>query len=425
LPPLLFWLKESIADYRFLLPFYSLLQHNREQLYKSGGLLSVTSRILVVDMLTQKIPVDLITGIVVLHAETVSPTSLEAFIVRIYRNSNRTGFIKAFSDQPEAFTIGFAPLQTVLQQLKIREVMLWPRFHEFVEMDLRKRKADVIELYQPMTDNMRDIQAAVIECMEATLSEIKRSNTSLDVEDLTVENALFRSFDVLVRSQLDTVWHKVGPKTRQLVSDLTMLRNLQVYLLSFDCVSFNRFLETILSSQNTTPSGMQKENRSPWLFTAAADTIFTVARKRVYEQQQVVSSSAQIGTEKGNGASHNLEEEPPEDLSEEDFHAAQGGPTEDEEAMLREMDESVFQLESSTTTVENSKSRVKIEEAPRAKQKPRVRFLPPGVEPVLEEQPKWQLLAELLDEIEEGLHWAPVDICKLFYSCLFVLYAPQ
>lgn len=43
-----------------------------------------------------------------------------------------------------------------------------------------------------------------------------------------MENALFRSFDVLVRTQLDPVWHKVGPKTRGLVADLTTLRKLQV-----------------------------------------------------------------------------------------------------------------------------------------------------------------------------------------------------
>jgi DNA excision repair protein ERCC-4 len=39
-------------------------------MYKQGGLFSVTSRILVVDMLTKRIPVDLITGIIVLHAES-------------------------------------------------------------------------------------------------------------------------------------------------------------------------------------------------------------------------------------------------------------------------------------------------------------------------------------------------------------------
>jgi len=41
----------------------------RQDLYKKGGLISVTSRILVVDMLQSDIPLDLITGIVILHAE--------------------------------------------------------------------------------------------------------------------------------------------------------------------------------------------------------------------------------------------------------------------------------------------------------------------------------------------------------------------
>lgn len=38
-------------------------------MYKDGGIFSVTSRILIVDMLKGRIPVELITGLVVLHAE--------------------------------------------------------------------------------------------------------------------------------------------------------------------------------------------------------------------------------------------------------------------------------------------------------------------------------------------------------------------
>ena len=41
----------------------------RQDLYKNGGLMSVTSRILVVDMLQSDIPTELITGIIVVHAE--------------------------------------------------------------------------------------------------------------------------------------------------------------------------------------------------------------------------------------------------------------------------------------------------------------------------------------------------------------------
>lgn len=42
----------------------------RQDLYKSGGILSVTSRILVVDLLHKRMPIELITGLVILHAET-------------------------------------------------------------------------------------------------------------------------------------------------------------------------------------------------------------------------------------------------------------------------------------------------------------------------------------------------------------------
>ena len=41
----------------------------RQNLYKQGGIISVTSRILVVDMLQSDIPTELVTGMIILHAE--------------------------------------------------------------------------------------------------------------------------------------------------------------------------------------------------------------------------------------------------------------------------------------------------------------------------------------------------------------------
>jgi DNA excision repair protein ERCC-4 len=67
-----------------------------------------------------------ITGIVVIHAEKVVAISVEAFILRIFRQKNRNGFIKAFSDVPEPFTTGFSPLTNVLKNLFLRTLLLWP-----------------------------------------------------------------------------------------------------------------------------------------------------------------------------------------------------------------------------------------------------------------------------------------------------------
>ena len=40
-------------------------------------------------MLLERIPVSELTGIVVLHSEGVTPTSMEAFVVRVYREKNK------------------------------------------------------------------------------------------------------------------------------------------------------------------------------------------------------------------------------------------------------------------------------------------------------------------------------------------------
>jgi len=73
---------------------------------------------------------------------------------------------------------------------------------------------------------MSEIHSAIVQCMSTTLSELKRANSSLDLDDLNIDNAYFRSFDMIVRRMLDPVWHKVGPRTKQLVSDLATLRRL-------------------------------------------------------------------------------------------------------------------------------------------------------------------------------------------------------
>lgn len=254
----------------------------REKLYAQGGIFSITSRILVVDLLTSLLNPGTITGVVVLHAEKVVATSLEAFILRIYRQNNKTGFLKAFSDSPEPFTTGFAPLTTMMRNLFLREVSLWPRFQVGVAHSLEgKKKAEVIELEVPMSDSMRDIQNGIMECVEVSIGELKKSNSGLEMEDWNLDSALHKQFDMVVRRQLDPVWHRVSWKTKQIVNDLTVLRGMLHTLLTYDAVSFNRHLDTILAAHSP-PPGSTRQNQSPWLFLDAAHTIFDTAKRRIY-----------------------------------------------------------------------------------------------------------------------------------------------
>jgi DNA excision repair protein ERCC-4 len=277
----------------------------REKMYAQGGIFSITSRILVVDLLTSLLAPETITGLVVLHADRVVATSLEAFILRIYRQRNKMGFLKAFSDNPEPFTTGFAPLSTMMRNLFLRNVSLWPRFQVAVAQALEgKKKAEVIELEVPMSDSMRDIQNAIMECVEVSIGELKKSNSGLEMEDWNVDSALFKQFDMVVRRQLDPVWHRVSWKTKQIVNDLTVLRGMLHTLLTYDAVSFNRHLDTILAA-NSPPSGSTRQNQSPWLFLDAAHTIFDTAKRRVY-----TGKSAQGDTDNIDSLRPVLEEQP-------------------------------------------------------------------------------------------------------------------
>ncbi|KAI1114688.1 DNA repair endonuclease XPF [Nemania sp. NC0429] len=298
----------------------------REKMYAKGGIYSITSRILVVDLLTTLLKTESITGVVLLHADKVVATSLEAFILRVYRQKNKTGFLKAFSDNPDPFTIGFSPLATMMRNMFLRKASLWPRFHVTVASSLEgKKKAEVIELEVPMTDEMNTIQQAIMECVEVSIHELKKGNSGLEMDDWNLDSALLKNFDVMVRRQLDPNWHRVSWKTKQIVSDLTVLRGLLHSVLALDAVSFLQQLDTIHAAHSPQP-GSTRQNQSPWLFLDAANTIFGTAKQRVYAARKAnVAASGSVDS----------------------------------------------------------------------------------LRPVLEEQPKWALLAEILEEIDRDLYFEP------------------
>ncbi|KAI5286435.1 hypothetical protein KEM54_006787 [Ascosphaera aggregata] len=260
----------------------------------------------------------------------VTPEALEAFIIRVYRQFNKDGFLKAFSDVPETFTLGFNPLANRLSTLFLRKVSLWPRFHVTVAESLEgRRKAEVIELEVPMTDKMQDIQNAVLDCVTSNISELKKANSGLDVEDWTLDSALHKNFDQIIRRQLDPVWHRVSGRTRRIAADLTVLRSILHSLLTYDCVSMLKYLDLILQAHSV-PAGSTKQTQPPWLFLDAAHVLFQTAKSRVYRGR-----------------------------------ITKGASSDDD--------------------------------------------IPNTLEPVLEEQPKWAVLSDVLDEIEQDTYHHPTS----------------
>lgn len=271
----------------------------REKLYSKGGIFVVTSRIFIVDLLSHIIDPAKITGVVIMHAEKVAVNSIESFILRIIRQKNKLAFIKAISEEPEHFT-GFAPLGTMMKSLRVSKVFLWPRFHVNVidSFSLRhlmylsnrtgqwKRPqtvdiTSVVEIEVELTESMKDIQNAAMECIELCISEIKRKNPQIEVEFWSLDNALSQNFDAIIRAQLNPVWHNVSSKTKQTIIDLSVLRQILTNVIAYDSISFQKTLEPILEVTRQRIASMKSAD-SDWIQSSAGDTLFTAAKYRVF-----------------------------------------------------------------------------------------------------------------------------------------------
>ncbi|CAH2216833.1 jg14822 [Pararge aegeria aegeria] len=174
--------EEKLFTEKFRLTVLPNTGAEREKAYLEGGVYFVSTRILVVDLLKNRVPVSNITGIVVLRAHTVLESCQEAFVLRLFRQKNKIGFIKAFSNSPISFTFGYHQVEKVMRALFVTELFLWPRFHGAIIKSLKSRQAEVIELHVRLTTNTSLIQSCLLDIMNYTVKQLKSINRTLDMQ---------------------------------------------------------------------------------------------------------------------------------------------------------------------------------------------------------------------------------------------------
>ncbi|BFG00357.1 DNA repair endonuclease XPF [Drosophila madeirensis] len=251
----------------------------RERVYLEGGLQFISTRILVVDLLKQRIPIELISGIVVLRAHTIIESCQEAFALRLYRQRNKTGFVKAFSSSPEAFTIGYSHIERTMRNLFVKQLYIWPRFHATVRGALKPWQAQTIELHVPLSQHMTSIQTHILDIMNFLVREIKRINRNVDMEAVTVENCVTKKFHKILQAQLDCIWHQLNSQTKLIVADLKILRSLMISTMYHDAVSAYALMKRYRSTEYAL-------SNSGWTLLDAAEQIFKLSKQRVYNGQQ-------------------------------------------------------------------------------------------------------------------------------------------
>jgi DNA excision repair protein ERCC-4 len=162
--------------------------------------------------------------------------SIEAFILRVFREHNPTGFVKAFSEDPETLITSSSGTQRIIQVMKLmhlRKLFLYPRNHPVVAETFISsagsssniQQLDVIEMAISLTNPMKAIQAAILAAIRVCIMELKKSTISIGILDdvLSLENGQVFStgLDRMIRRLLDPDWHRLSYRTK--VSSLTGL----------------------------------------------------------------------------------------------------------------------------------------------------------------------------------------------------------
>lgn len=263
-------------------------QATRRDIYLCGGVIFITTRILVVDMLTKRLPFESVSGIIVANAHRVLKDCHLSFILRLFRTHNKTGFITAMSQNAQGFLGSFAKLERIMRKLFVSKVFLWPRFHATINNSFSTRPSpNVVEMRIQMTPAMKQVQFALIDLISKCVKELSNMNSfiyssSMDLENTEDENALntinviSKSFNKIVRAHLDAVWFQLSPRARRLIRDIRLLKSLLFHLTELDAVTFYGELKHIRDS--VTP----ESNPSDWLFWEPTETLFKVSEERVF-----------------------------------------------------------------------------------------------------------------------------------------------
>ncbi|CAD5216748.1 unnamed protein product [Bursaphelenchus xylophilus] len=247
-----------------------VLIKDRELIYKGGGVQFVTSRILMVDLLTDKVPLDRIAGILVYKAHHALTTFQDTFILRLFREKKPDGFVKCFTDIPTAITSGgMGQLQRLVNRLYVKKVRILPRFEESIKRDFDNASPDFIEMSIDLPANQRRIRSSLVDIIGTCIRELKQCTQGLDIEvDAETVSSSAALRPTALEMELRSKSLLLTDRQERLLNDLRILRRTLKTFEDLDPASVHKILYFYKSNQEYI------ENNSGWLNTPTASKIF-------------------------------------------------------------------------------------------------------------------------------------------------------
>ncbi|KAJ9458505.1 DNA repair endonuclease UVH1 [Diplonema papillatum] len=268
---------------------------DREDAYKRSFVCSVTSRHLIVDLLSGKLDAQRVKSAIVWDAHKVdSEDAPEAFVLRSLRDKNRDVAIRCITDSPDSFFRRGVRLHVLLRRLLVAKVWLWPRFHMRVESCLQKAPLEVVEMQSPMPKSVGMIQKTLVSIIDEVLREVKvRLERYLPAgtagAELTTVGAITGQMKRFLKEELGNKADKLSDELKRLLEELETLRHLLRKLHTCTSVEFFELVEftTLVAEGRTGRNQTMPTLPAFWLLAKAARDLIPQAKSRLFRQGKI------------------------------------------------------------------------------------------------------------------------------------------
>lgn len=98
----------------------------------------------------------------------------------------------------------------------------------------------------------------------------------MNTDDFNVNLSVLGEFDSIIRQHLESDWHRVGFKTKQLLKEIQVLKNILAYSVDYDAVTFYNYLKI----QVEEAQGLTYNSSAYWLLSESANVLVEVAKER-------------------------------------------------------------------------------------------------------------------------------------------------
>ena len=245
----------------------------RKDLYEKGGILSITSRILITDLLNEVIDFSRIKGVIILKADQVTESSTEHFILKLIHQYSKP-FMKGFTEHPEKFVFGFNKIQKMLSNLHMSNIFLYPRYRKEVVDDIKQLYIEEHSI--PPQTELLAIEHSIRDCFQIAISDLRNSCKWIDPTEISLDKVLTSNFEYLLKQELLPNEYKLTEQALLAIEEIKFFKELLHFLYDYDCISFLNFFELHIAAMKV---------KASWTTHFAATQIHSKAKDRVYKKQ--------------------------------------------------------------------------------------------------------------------------------------------